>query len=41
LIIGDREVNEGFVEVKDLAKQSQEKVPRADVPRRVQEILKS
>ena len=41
LIIGDREVNEGIVEVKDLAKQTQEKVPRADVPRRVQEILKS
>ena len=41
LIIGDREVNEGIVEVKDLAKQSQEKVPRADVPRRVREIVES
>lgn len=39
LIIGDREVNEGIVEVKDLAAQVQEKVPRADVPRRVREIL--
>jgi histidyl-tRNA synthetase len=39
LILGDREINEGIVEVKDLAAQVQEKVPRADVPRRVREIL--
>ncbi len=41
LILGDREINEGIVEVKDLAAQMQEKVPRADVPGRVREILAS
>ena len=41
LILGDREINEGIVEVKDLAAQVQEKVPRADVPGRVREILAS
>ncbi|AKV01882.1 Histidyl-tRNA synthetase [Labilithrix luteola] len=35
LILGDREVSEGIVEMKDLAAQAQEKVARADIVSRV------
>ena len=39
LILGDREVQENIVEMKDLAAQSQEKVPRGDIVKRVQTLL--
>ncbi len=41
LILGDREVNEGVVEMKDLAGHVQEKVPRADITARVKELVAS
>jgi len=41
LILGDREIAEGVALVKDLASQTQETVARADVPRRVREIVLS
>ena len=39
LILGDREVTEGMVEVKDLAGHAQHKVARADVVRHVAELV--
>lgn len=41
LILGDREIQEGIVELKDLAGHAQEKVARASVVSRVREILTS
>jgi histidyl-tRNA synthetase len=41
LILGDREVNEGVVELKDLAGHVQEKVARADVVSRVAAVVAS
>jgi histidyl-tRNA synthetase len=41
LIVGDREVEDGVVELKDLVGRSQEKVPRADVVARVAAVVAS
>jgi histidyl-tRNA synthetase len=41
LIVGDREVAEGVVELKDLASQVQEKVARADVVARAAAVVGS
>ena len=41
LILGDREVNEGVVEMKDLAAHVQEKVARADVVARAAAVVAS
>jgi histidyl-tRNA synthetase len=41
LILGDREVNEGVVELKDLAGYVQQKVSRADVVTRTKEVVAS
>jgi histidyl-tRNA synthetase len=41
LILGDREVNEGVVELKDLAGYVQQKVSRADVVARTKEVVAS
>ena len=41
LILGDREVNEGVVELKDLAGHVQEKVARADVVSRAAAVVAS
>jgi histidyl-tRNA synthetase len=41
LILGDREVTEGVVELKDLAAQAQEKVARADVVARAAAVVAS
>lgn len=35
VIVGDRELDEGIVELKDLASHTQEKVPRADIAKRI------
>jgi histidyl-tRNA synthetase len=39
LILGDREVQENIVEMKDLAAHAQEKVPRGEIVRRVQQLI--
>jgi histidyl-tRNA synthetase len=41
LIVGDRELAEGFIELKDLAGRVQEKVPRADVVTRALAVVRS
>lgn len=41
LILGDREVSEGIVEMKDLAAQAQDKVARADIVARVKAQLQT
>jgi histidyl-tRNA synthetase len=41
LILGDREINEGVVELKDLARHVQERVARADVVARVANVVAS
>ena len=41
LILGDRELAEGTVELKDLAARAQEKVPRADVVGRALAVVAS
>jgi histidyl-tRNA synthetase len=39
VILGDREIDEGIVELKDLTAHSQEKVPRSDLATRIASLL--
>ncbi len=39
MILGESEVDEGVVQLKDLKKQTQDKVPRAEASARVQALL--
>ncbi len=39
VILGDREIDEGVVELKDLAAHSQERVPRTELPSRIAALL--
>ena len=39
MILGESEVEEGVVQLKDLQKQTQDKVPRAEAAQRVRTLL--
>jgi histidyl-tRNA synthetase len=39
MILGESEVEEGVVQLKDLQEQTQDKIPRAEAAQRVQALL--